>query len=179
MFSNLSIILFISAWQPWRKSSVMLLRSNHVYEELYASQQPKHSMSNQHYEGPMSRKELTDLAYYSGFQYYQNESCCLTYEPRHDKTNNVVVRPAKTQISLGMRPVWSVFAVRLMGSSGSKVSSCGQWRLWSDWTDAQADLSFRWAHSHFVGFVMSRLIWVSLSVMFVTFAKELSETVRN
>ena len=24
--------------------------------------------------------------------------------------------------------------------------------------DAQADLSFRWAHPHFVGFVMSRLI---------------------
>ena len=27
-----------------------------------------------------------------------------------------------------------------------------------DWVDAQADLSLRWAHSHFVGFVMSRLI---------------------
>ena len=26
--------------------------------------------------------------------------------------------------------------------------------------DAQADLSLRWAHSHFVGFVMSRLIYV-------------------
>ena len=26
-------------------------------------------------------------------------------EPPHDKTNNVVVRPAKTQISLGIRPV--------------------------------------------------------------------------
>ena len=31
-------------------------------------------------------------------------------------------------------------------------------RLWSDWADAQADLSLRWAHSHFVGFVISRLI---------------------
>ena len=29
------------------------------------------------------------------------------YEPRHDKTNNVAVPPAKTQISLGIRPVWS------------------------------------------------------------------------
>ena len=28
-------------------------------------------------------------------------------EPPHDKTNNVAVRPAKTQISLGIRPVWS------------------------------------------------------------------------
>ena len=27
------------------------------------------------------------------------------YEPRHDKTNKMSVRPAKTQISLGIRPV--------------------------------------------------------------------------
>ena len=26
-----------------------------------------------------------------------------------------------------------------------------------DWADAQADLSLRWAHSHFVGFVMRQL----------------------
>ena len=31
----------------------------------------------------------------------------VKYEPPHDKTNNVVVRPAKTQISLGIRPVRS------------------------------------------------------------------------
>ena len=31
-------------------------------------------------------------------------------------------------------------------------------RLWSDWADAQADLSLRWAHCHFVCFVMRRLI---------------------
>ena len=30
-----------------------------------------------------------------------------TYEPPHDKTNKMSVRPAKTQISLGIRPVWS------------------------------------------------------------------------
>ena len=35
------------------------------------------------------------------------------FEPRHDKTSNVAVRPAKTQISLGIRPrlIW-VFAGR-------------------------------------------------------------------
>ena len=48
-------------------------------------------------------------------------------EPQHDKINKVTVRP------------------------------CGQQRLWSDWADAQANLSLRWAHSHIVGFVMSRL----------------------
>ena len=36
-----------------------------------------------------------------------------------------------------------------------------QRRLWSDWPDAQADLSLRWAHNHFVGFVMSRLAFSS------------------
>ena len=35
-----------------------------------------------------------------------------------------------------------------------------QRRLWSDWADAQADLSLRWAHSHFIGFVMSRLKYI-------------------
>ena len=29
----------------------------------------------------------------------------VEYEPRHDKTNKVTMRPAKTQISLGIRPV--------------------------------------------------------------------------
>ena len=38
----------------------------------------------------------------------------IKYEPPRDKTNNVAVRPVKTQISLGSRPVWS--AVRPMGS---------------------------------------------------------------
>ena len=29
------------------------------------------------------------------------------FEPPHDKTNKMTVHPAKTQISLGIRPVWS------------------------------------------------------------------------
>ena len=50
-----------------------------------------------------------------------------------------------------------VFAVHSMGSTGPKVSSCGQRRLRSDWVDAEADLSLCWARTHFVGFVMSWL----------------------
>ena len=47
-----------------------------------------------------------------GFQLNRNE-------PRHDKTNKMCVRPAKTHISLGIRPVWS-------------ESSLSAWRkLWS------------------------------------------------
>ena len=81
-----------------------------------------------------------------------------SYEPRHDKTNTVSVRPAKTQISLGICPVWSVFAVRKKKDSVLSYPLIAQRRLWSDWADAKADLSLRWAHTHFVGFVMRRLI---------------------
>ena len=50
-----------------------------------------------------------------------------------------------------------VFAVRMKKAWVLSYPLSAQRRLWSDWADAQADLSLRWAHSHFVGFVMSRL----------------------
>ena len=51
-----------------------------------------------------------------------------------------------------------VFAVRMKKAWVLSYPLSAQRRRWSDWADAQADLSLRWAHSHFVGFVMSRLI---------------------
>ena len=84
----------------------------------------------------------------------------LTLDPPHDKTNNVAVRPAKTQISLGICPVWSASSLSAWRKLGSLATHWAQQRrLWSDWADAQADLSLRWAHTHFVGFVMKRLIF--------------------
>ena len=38
------------------------------------------------------------------------------FEPRHEKTNKMSVRPAKTQISLGIHQVWSIFVVHSVGS---------------------------------------------------------------
>ena len=76
-------------------------------------------------------------------------------EPLHDKANKMAVRSAKTQISLGICLVWSVFAVRMRKALVLSYPLGARQRLWSDWVDAQADLSLRWAHSHFVGFVMS------------------------
>ena len=63
-----------------------------------------------------------------------------------------------------------VFAVRSKGSYGPKVYSCEQRRLWSDWADAQADRGLRWANTHFVGFVMSRLtyLWQYFSLVCFT-----------
>ena len=62
---------------------------------------------------------------------------------------------AKTQISLGICPV---FAVRMKKPWVLSYPLSTQRRLWSDWTDAQADQSLCWAHTHFVGFVLSGLI---------------------
>ena len=57
------------------------------------------------------------------------------------------VRPAKTHFSLGIRPDWT------------ESSLCTQWvvriqaffmrtaKTWSNWADAQADLSLRWSHA--------------------------------
>ena len=66
---------------------------------------------------------VTHLYYWlSGFKglllYWSMASCCgkipeqnnqeaLRIEPPRDKTNKMTVRPAKIQISLGIRPVWS------------------------------------------------------------------------
>ena len=63
-------------------------------------------------------------------------------EPRHDKTSRMTVRPAKTQISLGISPVWS-------------VSSLSAWRK-------PGILATHWAHSKDSDQTgrMTRLIWV-------------------
>ena len=68
------------------------------------------------------------------------------------------VRQAKTQISLCIRPVWSesLLSTQWLAKDPSFFHADNE--DWSDWADAQADLSLRWAHTHFVGFVMSRLI---------------------
>ena len=53
------------------------------------------------------------------FSWRSSNYCCThsnlleQCEPRHDKTNKVTVHPAKTQFSLGIRPVWPVFAERM------------------------------------------------------------------
>ena len=64
------------------------------------------------------------------------------------------VRPAKTQISLGLCPVWSASSLFMWRKLGSLISYplSAQRRLWSDWVDAQADLSFRWVHMPFCWF---------------------------
>ena len=80
------------------------------------------------------------------------------------------VRKAKTQIRLGIRPVWSESSLCTWRKLGSLATNWEHSGDWSDWADAQADLSLRWAHSHFVGFVMRRIIWVSLYILIEHFS---------
>ena len=80
----------------------------------------------------------------------------LEFEPPHDKTNKMTVRPAKTQISLGIRPVWS------------KSSLCTQWVakdpnfLHADSEDSDQTgriPSLCWAHMPFCWFCHAGLIF--------------------
>ena len=55
----------------------------------------------------------------------------------------------------------SLYAWRKLGSLATHRAHSEDW---SEWADAQADLSLRWAHSHFVVFVMSRLSYGFVSI---------------
>ena len=84
-------------------------------------------------------------------------SAVLRTEPRHVKTNKMSVHPAKTDQPGHPPSLIRVFAVRLKNHWVLSYPFSAQRRLWSDWADDQADLSLRWAHTHFVDFFMSRL----------------------
>ena len=75
-------------------------------------------------------------------QVHLRKLLAIVNEPRYDKTNKVSVRPAKTQISLGIRLVWP-------------ESSLSAWRK-------LGSLATHWAHSEDSDQTgrMPRLIWV-------------------
>ena len=82
---------------------------------------------------------LSKSRYFFGWLHYLSH--------RMTKPTKWHVRPVKTQISLGIRPVWSVFAVRMKKYWVLSYPLRAQWRLWSDWANAQADLSLHCAQS--------------------------------
>ena len=55
--------------------------------------------------GSVTRKDTQKLNYYGRHFVFEMGKVIRIHEPRHDKTNKMVVHPAKTQISLGIRPV--------------------------------------------------------------------------
>ena len=90
----------------------------------------------------------------------------MLYEPWHNKTNKVSVRPAKTQISLGIRPVWSessLYAWRKLGSLATHLAHSED----SDQAGRMPRLIWVFAgRTLFDGFVMSRLYTVTCSSSF-------------
>ena len=83
----------------------------------------------------------------------------IPYEPPHDKTNKMACAPSEDSDQPGHSPsLIRVFAFRLKKAWIVSYPLSAERRLWSNWADAQADLSLPWAHSHFVGFVIMRLI---------------------
>ena len=104
----------------------------------------------------VSRSSLAMLNNHPMWNIFQDKP--NKHEPRHDKTNKVTVRPAKTQISLGIRPVWS------------ESSLCAQW--------VAKDPSFPHADSKDPG-LMPRLIWVftgrTLILLVLSFAAHIMD----
>ena len=81
---------------------------------------------------------------------WQNQQNCLCAQQ--------ILRSA----CMGIHAVWSESSLstwRKLGSLASSYPLDAERRLWSDRAFAQTDLSLGWAHSHFVGFVMRRLIY--------------------
>ena len=86
--------------------------------------------------------------------------CKTRYKLPHGKTNNMICAPSEDSDQPGHPPsLIRVFAVRMKKPWVLSYPFSAQRRLWSGWADAQADLSLRWAQSHFVCFVMLRLIY--------------------
>ena len=98
------------------------------------------------------------LLVYLEFQRSLYFQIAVTNEPPHDKTNKMACAPSEDSDQPGHLPTLiRFFAVCMKKVWVLSYPLSAQQRLWSDWADAQADLSLRWEHSHFVGFVMRRL----------------------
>ena len=83
------------------------------------------------------------------------------YEPRHDKTKKVTASCEDSDQPWHQPNLIRVFAVRMKKAWVLSYPLSAQQRLWSDWAGAQADLSLRWAHSHFFGI---RPVWSVFAV---------------
>ena len=64
-------------------------------------------------------------------------------EPAHDKTRKMICAPSEDSDLI------RVYAVRMKKPRVLNYPLNAQRRLWSDWADAQADLSPRWEHRSF------------------------------
>ena len=91
------------------------------------------------------RYNVISNGFWSGFN--------VKIEPRHEKTNKMICAPSEDSDQHGYPPsLIRVSAVRLKQNWVLSYPLSAQRRLWSDWADAQADLSLRWAQKSFCWF---------------------------
>ena len=88
----------------------------------------------------------------SVYKYLKQESQVWIYEPLHDKTNKMMCAPSEDSDPGHLPSLIRVFPVRMKEYWAFNYLLCTHWRLWSDWVDAQSDLSLRWAHMSFCCF---------------------------
>ena len=78
---------------------------------------------------------------------------CFSEINKHKKfepQNKMTCAPSEDSDQPGHLPsLIRVFAVRMKKPWVLSYPESAQWTLWSDWADAQADLSLRWAHMSF------------------------------
>ena len=97
---------------------------------------------------PLSEIQYPALSNIKPRIYCYNSECnypCIIELP-HDKTNKMACAPSEDSYQPGHPPsLIRVLAFRMKKAWVSYPLST-QRRLWSDWVDAQADRSLRWAH---------------------------------
>ena len=100
------------------------------------------------------------------------------YYGQRQKTHLRICAPSEDSDQPALsRSLIRIFTGRILDSQDCKVSSCGQWRLWSDCADAQADLRLRWARipedtvSHVPTHIMRSTVKGPLCYMYVRTAK--------
>ena len=95
----------------------------------------------------MPDKSTLLSAWWAHFQYI------FTFDPAHDKTYKMTCVSSKDSDHPGHPPsLIRVFIVRMKKPWVLSYPLSTQWRLWSDWANAQADLSLRWVHRSFCWF---------------------------
>ena len=98
-----------------------------------------------------NEKEIEDI--YLFLRWIPNEPRCAIFQPPHNKTNTMESAPSEDSDQPGHPPsLIRVFVVRIKKAWVLSYSLSAQRRLWSDWADAQAVLSHRWAHMPFCWF---------------------------
>ena len=82
---------------------------------------------------------------------HTNADLTLVYEVRlnqevYEKDATSEWFAPKTQISLRIRSLFSVFVIHIKKVCILGYPKCAQWRFWSDCANEQADLNLCWAH---------------------------------